>query len=61
MIVTMAKWETIRHLFSEEEKLALNAANVSRDHVVPSAVFQCRVPPRVCMSGRPGPDLLSLT
>lgn len=28
MIVTMAKWETIRHLFSDDEKDALNAANI---------------------------------
>ena len=25
MIVTLAKWETIRDLFSEDEKLALNS------------------------------------
>lgn len=38
MIVTFAKWETIRHLFSDDEKDSLNAAKIG-ETICPSGVI----------------------
>jgi hypothetical protein len=37
MIVTIAKWETIRHLFDEVEKIALNSG-IAGETVCPRGV-----------------------